>query len=132
MKRILFGFAVVALVVLPIACNPFAPGETVVLDVSKLEAPATISVGSPLTVNLTVVTGGCLSFDRIVAERSASGASLTALGRDAARGRKDIACTADIRFEPHSYQLDPPAQGTFSVVAHRPRTDPLTTTVQVQ
>jgi hypothetical protein len=132
MKLVLFGLAVVGLVTLPVACNPFAPDQSLVLDVSKLEAPASVSVGSPLTVSLTVVTGGCVSFDRIVAERSAFGASLTVLGRDAAKGRRDVACTADIRFELHSYELDPPPRGTFSVEANRPRLDPLTTTVQVQ
>ena len=132
MKRVLFGLAVVGLVTVPVGCNPFAPDQRVVLDVSNLVAPATISVGSPLTVTLTVVTGGCTSFTRIVADRSASGASLTALGRNSAKGRSNITCPADIRFEPHSFQLDPPAQGSFKVEAQRPELEPLTVTVQVQ
>lgn len=132
MKRVLFGLAVVGLVAVPIGCNPFAPDQSVVLDVSELEAPAMISVGSPLIVVLTVVTGGCRSFDRIVAQRTMSGASLTAWGRDAAKGRKDVGCTTDIRFEPHSYQFDPPAQGSFRVEVQRQHVDPLLRTVQVQ
>lgn len=133
MKRFLLGMAVVGCAVAPLACdNPFAPDQTVILDVSKLDAPATLSVGSPLTVSLTVVLGGCLSFDRIVVERGAAGASLTAFGRDAAKGRKDIACTADLRLEAKSYQLDPPAQGSFSLEVQRPQLAPLTATVQVQ
>ena len=132
MKRALFGLVVVGLVIVPLGCNPFAPDQTVMLDVSNLAVPSTISGGSALTVTLTVVTGGCTSFTRIVAERSGSAASLTALGRNSAKGRPDIACPADIRFEPHSYELDPPAQGAFRVEARRPQSDPLSATVQVQ
>ena len=131
MNRCSFGMAVMALGVAS-ACNPLAPDQSVVLGVTKLDAPATISASSPLTVVLTVTTGGCTSFDHIAVARDASGASLTAWGIDASKGRKDIACPAYIADTPHSYKLDPPFQSPFTVQVPRGRLSPLTATVQVQ
>jgi len=112
--------------------NPFAPDQSVVLDVTHLDAPTTISTGSPLTVVLTVVTGGCKSFDHIEAQRQAASASLTAWGRDGAKGRKDIMCPDNIVYEPHSYRFEPPFQSPFTVTVNRGRLSPLIATVQVQ
>ena len=133
MRIVLFVAAVVALVGGSMACSSvFSPDQSVILGVSKLEAPTSIEAGSPLTVVLTVTTGGCLSFDRIEVSRNASGASFTVWGTDAAKGRKGIACTADIVNTPHSYQLDPPFNNPFVVQVQRGRLGPLTATVQVQ
>ena len=112
--------------------NPFAPDQSVVLDVTQLDAPTTISTGSPLSVVLTVVTGGCKSFDHIEAQRQAASASLTAWGRDGAKGRKDIMCPDNIVYEPHSYRFEPPFQSPFTVTVNRGRLSPLIATVQVQ
>ena len=132
MKSFLLGIVVAELVALPIGCNPFGPDQSVVLGVSSLDAPATISAGSPLTVVLTVTTGGCKSFDRMVAVRGASGASLTVYGRDASKGRTDIMCPQDLRSEQHSYSFDPPFQSEFTVQVDRGRLSPLSATVDVQ
>ena len=132
MKTFLFVVAVAGLVTMPLACNPFAPDQSVELSVTKLDAPATISSGNPLTVVLTVTTGGCVSFDRITVERNASGASMTAWGRDAAKGDKNVMCPQNIVSEPHSYQFDPPFQNPFTVQVSRGRLSPLIATVQVQ
>ena len=132
MKRFLFAIGAVGVVCLPIACNPFAPDQSVVLGVSKLDAPATISPGSALTVVLTVTTGGCKTFDHIEVERAASLASFTVWGRDGAKGAKNVTCPAYIVDTPHSYQLDPPFQSPSTVQVDRGRLSPLTATVQVQ
>ena len=132
MKRFLSVMAVVGFVAAPLACNPFAPDQSVILGVERLDAPSTISAGSSLTVTLTVVTGGCLSFSHFDVQRQASAGSLTAWGRDAAKGRKDVTCTADVRTEPHSYTFEPPFQNPFTVQVHRGALNPLTATVQVQ
>jgi hypothetical protein len=132
MKRLLFAIGVVGVVSLPIACNPFAPDQSVVFGVTQLDAPATISPGSTLTVVLTVTTGGCKTFDHIEVERTASFASLTAWGADGAIGAKNVSCPAIIVDTPHSYQLDPPFQSPFTVSVSRGRVSPLTATVQVQ
>ena len=133
MKRLLLGIAVVGFAAAPLACdNPLAPEQSVRLGVTQLDAPTAILAGSSLTVTLTVQTGGCLSFDHFEVERQASYGSITVWGQDAAKGRTGVACTADIRFEPHSYTFDPPFQSPFTVQVDRGRLSPLTATVQVQ
>jgi hypothetical protein len=132
MKRFSLRIAVAGFAVAPLACYPFFPDQSVILGVERLDAPTTISTGSSLTVTVTVTTGGCLSFRHFEVERQASFASLTAWGRDAAKGRKDIACPADIRSEPHSYTFEPPFQSPFTVQVQRGSLNPLTATVQVQ
>jgi hypothetical protein len=131
MKSTLFRVVVVSVVAVG-ACNPFAPDQSVVLGVTKLEAPATIAAGSPLTVVLTVTTGGCKTFDRIDIEREAYAAARTPWGTDGAIGKKDVSCTADILATPHSIQLAPPFGSPFMVMVPRVGADPLIATVQIQ
>ena len=131
MKSSLLGIVVLAAAAVG-ACNTVAPDESVVLDATKLEVPATIPAGSPLTVVLTVATGGCKTFDRIDIERDAAGAALTPWGKDAAKGEKNVSCPADIVETPHSIRLDPPFLSPFMVMVPRVGTDPLMATVQVQ
>ena len=132
MKRAWFGIGVACLVGAVVACNPFAPDQSVVLGVEKIDAPATSPVGSPLTVVLTVTIGMCESFDHIGATSVASGASLTAWGINGTIGNKDIVCPTIIKNEPHSYQFKPAARGPFQITVDRGRLSPLTATVQVQ
>jgi len=131
MKRIL-SVALLGLLVSPIGCNPFAPDQSVELSVSKLDAPASIASGSSFAVVLTVVLGGCLSFDRIDVARSETAANFTVWGKDASKGRKDIMCPDNIFEEPHTYQLNPPFTNPFQITVNRGRLSPLTATVQVQ
>jgi hypothetical protein len=133
MKRFLLGMAVVGFAAAPLACdNPFDSDQSVRLGVTQLDAPAAIAAGSPLTVTLTVNTGGCVGFDHFEVERQASFGTLTVWGRDAAKGNKDIACTSDFRVELHSYTFDPPFQSPFTVQVDRGRLSPLIAVVQVQ
>ena len=133
MKRFLLVIAVVGFAGAPLACdNPFASDQSVRLSVTQLDAPAAISAGSPLTVTLTVNTGGCVGFDHFEVERRTSVGTLTVWGRDAAKGREDIACTDDIRVELHTYTFDPPFQSPFTVQVDRGRLSPLIAVVQVQ
>jgi hypothetical protein len=132
MRRAWFGIGVACLVGAAVACNPFAPDQSIVLDVEKMDAPATSPVGSPLTVVLTVTINMCQSFDHIEATSVASGASLTAWGLDASIGNKDVTCPTIMKSEAHSYQFNPPARGPFQITVDRGRVSPLTATVQVQ
>ena len=132
MKSVLSGIVVVALVAVPLACNPFAPDQSVVLEVESLDAPATIAPGAQLTVVLTVTTGGCTVFDHIAVLRGTSGAQLAAIGVNTAKGKTNYSCPAYIRSDPHSYSLDPPFQSPFMVLVPRVGMDPLTATVQIQ
>ena len=132
MKRVWFGIGVACIITFAISCNPFAPDQSVTLDVSKIDAPMTVATGTSITVVLTVTTGGCKSFDHIQVNRDASGAYVTVWGRDGAKGRTDVACPANIVLEPHSYQFDPPFTNSFTIQVDRGRLAPLQTTVQVQ
>ena len=132
MKSSLSGILVVALAAVPLACNPFAPDQSVVLEVQNLDAPATISPGAQLTVVLSVTTGGCTVFDHIAVLRGPSGAQLAAMGLNTAKGKTNYSCPADIRSDPHSYTLDPPFESPFKVQVNRPTSPPLVATVLVE
>ena len=132
MKRAWFGIGAACLVGVAVACNPFAPDQSVVLAVEKIDAPATSSVGSPLTVVLTVTIGMCEQFDHLEATSTASSASLTAWGVNPTIGNKDIVCIDVIKSEPHAYQFSPSARGAFQITVDQGRLPPLTATVQVQ
>jgi hypothetical protein len=112
------------------ACkNPSSTNQTVVLDVEKIEAPATISASSPLDLVLTVTTGGCVTFDQIHMQRGSATATLTAFGKDFRRdGCVDIAFS-----EPHTFRIEPPfATGQFSITVNRDHLAPLVAAVQVR
>jgi len=132
MKYVSSGILVVALAAVPLACNPFAPDQSVVLEVESLDAPATISPGAQITVVLTVTTGGCTVFDHIAVLRGPSGAQLAAIGLNTAKGKTNYSCPADIRSDPHSYTLEPPFQSPFTVQVNRPTSPPLVATVLVE
>jgi hypothetical protein len=132
MKPAWFGIGVACLVGTAVACNPFAPDQSVVLGVEKIDAPATSPVGSPLTVVLTVTIGMCESFDHLEATSTASAGWLTAWGVNGTIGNKDIVCPTIIKSEPHSYQFNKSARGPFQITVDRGRVSPLTAIIQVQ
>ena len=133
MKTFLFGIAVAGFAAASTACsNLGAPDQSVILGVTKLDAPATIIAGNPLTVTLTVEIDGCSGFDHLEVGRGASGASIRAWGRDASIGRSEVVCPSIIKYEPHSHTFEPPFPSSFTVQVPRGRLSPLTATVQVQ
>ena len=131
MRRILVQIGLISLAAL-IACNPFAPDQSVVLDVESLNAPATIAPGASLTVELMVWTGGCTVFDHIAVVRRASVAQFEAIGRNTAKGKPNVSCPADLRIDQHSYTLNPPFQSPFTVKVDRGSLPALSATVLVQ
>jgi hypothetical protein len=109
-----------------------ATNQSFIFSVSKIDAPASIAPGMPLSVVLTAVSGGCARFDRIETQRNASGASITVWGVNPAIGNPEMACTMDLRMERHTVTFDPPFAGTFTVSVNRPQLAPLIATVRVQ
>jgi hypothetical protein len=132
MKTVSLGLAALVFLAGCDGFNPFGPDQSVTLDVSKIDAPTTVASGTPITVVLTVTTGGCLSFDRIEVSRDVSGAHITVWGRDAAKGKTGVLCPANLVNEPHSYQFDPPFADPFTIQVDRGRLAPLQTSVDVQ
>ena len=123
---------IVALAVLLACRNSNESFTPVILGVSSVDAPTSISSGSPINVTLNVQVGGCLTFDRLEVNRSSSGASIIAWGHDITEGIKDrgILCTR-VMDESHKYAFDPPFGGTFTLWVERGRLSPLITTVTV-
>jgi len=127
MRRILVG----ALILVVAGCvNPFNPGRDITLPVSDLVAPASIPPGGPLTIRFNAVSGGCKSFERIEARRTANLLTLEARGVD--RGGPGIACTADIRIDPQTYEAAGPFSDPFVVSIVQPDGNPLVRTIRVQ
>lgn len=114
MRRIALAAFAIPLAVL-VACNPFAPDQSVTLDVDGLNVPTSIAPGSSLTVGMSVQTGGCNIFDHIAVLRRASTAHFVAIGRNTAKGRPNVTCPAYIRSDVHTYTLSPPFQSPFTV-----------------
>lgn len=131
MKTASFVLALPGLL-LVLACDLISPDQSVILGVTSLEVPAAISSGESLTAVLTVSIGGCQTFDHIEVDRNQSSASLTAWGRDAAKGRKNVSCPTFISDEPHAYTMQPPFNNPFTVLAQRGSLNPLTSTVEVR
>jgi len=132
LKTVLYASVCFAILGTSQGCNPFEPDQSVILDVSRLEVPATIAPANSFGAVLTVTLGGCLSFDRIDVVRSASDANVTVWGRDAAKGRSDVICPQNIISETHSLQFNPPFANTFTITVNQGRVPPLVATVNVQ
>ena len=131
MRRIVVNAIGISLTGL-MACNPFAPDQSVELDVDGLNAPSPITPGSSLTVSMSVQTGGCNIFDHIAVLRRGSSANFVAIGRNTAKGRPNVVCPAVIRSDVHTYTLSPPFQSPFTIKVESPSLPTLTTTVVVQ
>ena len=131
MRRILIGTLAISLVGL-MACNPFGPDQSVMLEVDGLNVPSSIGPGSSLTVGMSVQTGGCTIFDHIAVLRRESSAHFVALGRNTAKGRPNVTCPAFVRSDVHTYTLDPPFESPFTVTVRSESLPPLSATVTVQ
>src|SRR5687768_16694724 len=111
------GLASIALL-LSLGCiNPFG-GRDVPLDIESIEAPESITSEEPLPIRVTVVTSGCLSFERFIVTRETRRITLEAWGEDSSGGGF-TACTTDIRFEPRTYVVERPLSDPFTVIATR-------------
>ena len=101
------------------ACDGLFERERAVqLGVESLVAPATFAPDAPFDVTLTVVTGGCRWFERIAAERSGDRVVLQARGRETTG--PDVACPANIEYEPHVHTVRPPFGDSVVVVVQQP------------
>jgi hypothetical protein len=132
MRNVLSGLVGSCLVVGFSACNPFDLNDNVLLAVTKLDVPTTAPAAVPLTVTLTLVTGGCTSFNRIDVQRFDNGVRLIPLGTNASIRHQDVACPAIINEEPHEVQLDPPFTNPFTIFVEQGVQPDVTATVQLQ
>ena len=101
------------------ACDGiFTRERAILLPVQSIEVPATFTPGSPFTVTLTVVAGGCRSFERLDGERAGDRLVIRARGHEVTG--PDVACPADIRYEPRAFTVQPPFGDSIVVVASQP------------
>jgi len=110
--------------------DPLGTGRDVVLGISELDVPAEAPPGTAVVVKATVVTGGCLSFTKLEATRTAARVTLVARGRDASG--PNVSCPADIRYTVHEYRAEPPLSDPFTVVAKQPDGTETTKVVRVR
>ena len=131
MKTVSSAVAVSTVLLCLFGCNPFEPDQSVILGVTKLDAPASIAAGASFAVTLTVQTGGCTSFDRIEVQKTSSSVRLVPWGKDARVGHKDIMCPDVIYDTPHTLQFNPPFDNPFQVYVEQGRLAPLTASVRI-
>lgn len=112
-------------------CSSVEPDGSVILSVTRIDAPATVSASASFTVTLTVETGGCRSFDRLAIEKFTSGVRIVPWGTELTSDNKGIMCPTKI-YEPHSIRIDPPLSNPFQVYVAQGQLAPVVTTVQVQ
>lgn len=119
-----------ALVLIAACGSIFGPNErSVVLPITRIQAPATVVPGSSFSVTFTFeMTNGCIDFDRL--ESTKTGAALVVTARGTMPARKDISCTQDVRSGTVVEVVTPPTTDPFSVIATQP--DGTETTVQVR
>ena len=132
MKSVLSGIVGSCLLLAGIACNPLDLNDNVLLAVTKLDAPTTAVATEPFTVTLTLVTGGCTTFNRIDVQRFDQGVRLIPLGTNSSVRHEDVVCTQDLKEEPHDVQIDPPFTNPYTVYVEQGSQPAVTATVQVQ
>ncbi|HET9774943.1 MAG TPA: hypothetical protein VFP77_00095 [Gemmatimonadaceae bacterium] len=132
MKTALSGIVVACLLAGFGACNPLDLTDNVVLEVTKLDVPTAAAASAPFTVTLTLVTGGCTSFNRIDVQHFEQGVRLIPLGTNSSIRHKDVVCLDVLKEEPHDVQLEPPFTNPYTVFVEQGVQPDVTATVQIQ
>jgi len=129
MKSVLFGIVVFSLVS-NTACRDILDSRTSkILSVVQIDAPARITAGSPLSVDLTISIA-CNSVERVEIQRNASRADIT-VWAPASRGNEAIECTMYKNLR-QTVTIAPPFAPTFTVSANGGTLPPVEATVEVQ
>jgi hypothetical protein len=130
-----FGNALGALAFLQFAgCkSTSAPTDAVLLQVESMNAPATVSAGAPVNLQLNVDVGGCLAFDHIQSVVMGSQTVVRVWGKDIRTDPNIGYLCPRILVEQHTYQLQPRSAPTITIVVAEPAgVSDLTATVTVQ
>ena len=122
--------AILLVVILSGCGNPFGSDRVITLPVSEVTVPAELAPTALLVVTVTVVTGGCKSFEKFVAIRADARLTLRAQGRDGS-GSWDL-CPTDIRYESRTYEATPPFADPFTVVVRQPDGAEITRVVRIR
>jgi hypothetical protein len=120
--------ALIALAAGLLGCESTAPDQ-VVLPISDLTVPATITQGELLVAKVTVHLGGCRSFDRIVMTRSPGQVTFRAIGLDGSG--PNVLCPADVRSEVVEFHPEGPFSDPLLLVGVQPSGEETRRTVRV-
>ena len=94
-----------ALILGVVGCaDPFSPGQSILLPIVSLEAPASVTGGQSFVVRVSIQSGGCQTFTGLDGTRTASRLVLTARGRDGSG--PGISCPGDIQVNNLGYDRD--------------------------
>lgn len=116
MRIVSLGVVAGVLVTSLVGCrDSAAPSSPERIEVTRLDAPATVAAGASVDAVLTVRIGCGLRFDHITEVRSGSEITLTAWG-ERLTPPANTACILIPIEEPHTYRLEPPFPTTFTIV----------------
>jgi hypothetical protein len=116
MKTLSLGLAVAMSMTISVGCRDSGgPDQYARLQVTKLEAPATVAAGASVDVVLTVGFGSCITFDRISEGRDGAQINLVVWGRQHIPPGNG-SCPDILLTEPRAYRLEPPFPPRFTVV----------------
>ena len=110
-----------SLLLLVTGCSSiFGPDRrSIVLPITQVEAPSTVTSGTSFSVKFTAaMTNGCMQFERLESAKTAQ--ALTVTARGTVPTRKDIMCTQDVRSHTVVEVVTPPVTDPFSVIARQP------------
>jgi hypothetical protein len=110
--------------------DPFSPGQSIVLPIVSLDAPASVPGGQSFVVRVSIQSGGCRSFTGLDGTRGPSQLVLVAHGRD--DSGPGMACPDDIRTDVRDVRVEPPFSGPFTVIAKQPDGTTTTRVVRVE
>jgi hypothetical protein len=94
------------------------PERDVRLPITEIVAPAEIAADSLLTVRVTVESGGCRRLEELRVTRTASRATIAALGIET--DGPGVNCRTAIRHDVREFSLDPPFTDPFTLAARQP------------
>ncbi|HEX6051289.1 MAG TPA: hypothetical protein VFZ21_18540, partial [Gemmatimonadaceae bacterium] len=82
------------------------------------------------TVRVTVQSGGCRRFERLIVTQTTESATFVARGHDGEG--PGILCPGDIRYTEREVRLDPPFADPYTIVVKQPSGPPTTRTVRIR
>ena len=109
----------------------FEPNKrSIILPVTRIEAPSTVAPGASFTVSFTVQSGGCNRFVRGETTKSSSSLTFVAHGTDASG--PNVSCPNDIRFNVVQEVVTPPITDPVTIAATQPDGSSTTMSVRIQ
>ena len=121
--------AVFAVAVSLSGCEALGPDRAVILPIVRLEVPPSVEPSGTLVAKVTVQSGGCRRFNRLVAARETGQLTIRALGLDSSG--PNVLCPGDIREDVVDFRAEGPFTDPFVVIGTQPQGEDIRRTVRV-